>query len=273
MPLSLFATDLDGTLLNSSSKISVYNKEALERCAERGIVRVVATGRSYYSALRVLDEQTPIDYLVFSCGAGVLRWSDRKLLYKQTFTQEVATQIGELLSQKKLAYMAHTPIPTNHLFWYDDAGQANNLDLLARIAHYEECVLGRVCAETFLNGLTQFLVTTSCSETEFEQLTHYFSPYAETVRSTSPFLASYNWLELFPKGVNKGTALLWLCKELGIAGANVAVVGNDYNDLAMLENFAAAYVVSNAPLPLRERFKVVASHDSDGVAEVIATEL
>jgi len=273
MSFSLLATDLDGTLLNSSGKISVGNRAALERCRAYGVVLVAATGRSYYSSLRVLADDIPIDYLVFSSGAGVLRWSDRQLLYARTFSKEAASEIGGLLQQEELAFMAHAPIPTNHLFWYDDAGQSTNKDLLARVAHYEECVLGLVGADTYAEGITQFLATTECTDAAFEQLALQFSPYAETVRSTSPFVVSHKWLELFPKGVNKGTALLWLCRQLGIARKDVVVVGNDYNDLAMLECFTAAYVVSNAPEPLRECFRVVSSNDADGVAEVVAIEL
>lgn len=273
MSFSLFATDLDGTLLNSSGKITVVNRAALEQCRAYGVVIVAATGRSYYSSLRVLSEDIPIDYLLFSCGAGVLRWSDRQLLYTRTFSKESASEIGGLLQQEGLAFMVHAPIPTNHLFWYDDAGQRSNKDLLARIAHYEECVLGKVNNETYTEGITQFLVTTDCTEAEFTQLALQFSQYAETVRSTSPFVPSNKWLELFPKGVNKGTALQWLCNELAVASEDVAVVGNDYNDLAMLERFSSAYVVSNAPAVLRSHYKVVASNDADGVAEVVDIEL
>lgn len=269
MSFSLLATDLDGTLLNCAAQISEGNFSALRRCGERGIVRVAATGRSYYSSLRVLADDAPIDYLVFSCGAGVLRWSDRQLLYARTFSRDAASEIGRLLQQEELAFMAHAPIPFNHFFWYDDAGQASNKDLLARIAHYEECVLGRVNAASFAGGLTQFLVTTECSEEQFASLSLQFAPFAETVRSTSPFMHSHKWLELFPKGVNKGAGLLWLCHELGIATEDVAVVGNDYNDLPMLERFPAAYVVGNAPSQLKERFEVVATNDADGVAEVV----
>ena len=273
MPFSLLATDLDGTLLNCAAQISEGNFSALQRCGERGIVRVAATGRSYYSSLRVLADDTPIDYLIFSCGAGLLRWSDRKLLYASTFSQNTATEIGQRLQQRKLAFMAHAPIPFNHLFWYDDAGQSTNKDLLARIAHYEECVLGRVNTSAFTGGLTQFLVTTECSEEEFSHLALQFAPYAETVRSTSPFIHSHKWLELFPKGVNKGAGLLWLCNKLSIDKKNVAVVGNDYNDIPMLEQFPTAYVVSNAPSQLKDRFEVVDTNDADGVAKLITSLL
>ena len=51
---SLFLTDLDGTLLRSDRTIGERTLDSLERLAERQVVRVVATGRSLHSVLRVL---------------------------------------------------------------------------------------------------------------------------------------------------------------------------------------------------------------------------
>ena len=263
----LIAVDLDGTLLRSDHTIGTEDLQALTACGEHGIVRVAATGRSYYSAQRVLDETTPIDYLVFSCGAGVLRWHDRKLLHAQMFPPHEAQVIGDRLSALGHTFMVHTSIPDNHIFWHTPLGE--NPDLEARVVHYAQWTRGELSDEAYSMPVTQFLVSLLCSEAEFEALQERFMPLAETIRSTSPFLREYKWLELFPRGVNKGTGLEWLCRELGIAVEKCRVVGNDYNDLAMLERFPQSYVVANAPAPLRERFQVVRDHDACGVAEAM----
>lgn len=266
-PFQLIATDLDGTLLRTDQSIGEEDRKALAACGERGIVRVAATGRSYYSAQRVLSDDAPIDYLVFSCGAGVLRWRDRELLHARMFPPHEALTIGNRLRSLELDFMVHTTIPDNHLFWY--SARQENPDLTARIAHYAQCVRGELSDEAYQMPVTQFLVTLSCDETVFGGLQEHFAPFAETIRSTSPFLPEYKWLELFPRGVNKGTGLEWLCATLGVAAEKCRVVGNDYNDLAMLERFPQSYVVANAPLALRERFRVVSDHNACGVAEAI----
>ena len=268
-PFALLAVDLDGTLLRSDHTIGTEDWQALEWCGTQGIVRVAATGRSYFSAQRVLDERTPLDYLVFSCGAGVLRWSDRNLLHAQMFTPEQAQQIGELLSSLGHAVMVHAAIPDNHIFWYTKGQDIQNLDLEARVAHYAEWVRGEVTSAAYTAPVTQFLVSLQCSEFDFEAFCSRFAPLAETIRSSSPFLPDYKWLELFPRGVNKGAGVAWLAKTLGIADEQCRVVGNDYNDLSMLERFPQSYVVANAPEALTERFCRVSDHNSGGVAEAI----
>jgi hypothetical protein len=61
-------TDLDGTLLNGDGSLSSVNQQALHHLADQGVLRVAATGRSLYSARKVLDPAFPIDVLIFSSG-------------------------------------------------------------------------------------------------------------------------------------------------------------------------------------------------------------
>ena len=73
-------TDLDGTLLPRGGSISSGSLEAFRLAGNKGCIRIIATGRNLYSALKILPAGFPIDYLVFSSGAGTLRWSDHRLL-------------------------------------------------------------------------------------------------------------------------------------------------------------------------------------------------
>ena len=75
-------TDLDGTLLPRGGSISSGTLEAFRLAGNKGCIRIIATGRNLYSALKILPAGFPIDYLVFSSGAGTLRWSDRRLLQR-----------------------------------------------------------------------------------------------------------------------------------------------------------------------------------------------
>ena len=54
--VQMIATDMDGTLLNHEGKISPENQKALRLAREKGILVVIATGRSYQGAVTVLEE-------------------------------------------------------------------------------------------------------------------------------------------------------------------------------------------------------------------------
>ena len=56
-------TDLDGTLLPRGGSISSGTLEAFRLAGNKGCIRIIATGRNLYSALKILPAGFPIDYL------------------------------------------------------------------------------------------------------------------------------------------------------------------------------------------------------------------
>src|SRR6266508_5158323 len=92
----LLALDLDGTLLNSSLRLSDANGEAVRAAMERGVQVVLATARFYGIALRTasrLDVQTP---LICSNGALVKRPTDGKELVHLTLDLNLARDVTAL---------------------------------------------------------------------------------------------------------------------------------------------------------------------------------
>ena len=89
------------------------------------------------------------------------------------------------------------------------------------------------------------------------------------VRTTSPLDHASTWIELFPIGVSKAHAADWIRTRHGIGRTRTIAVGNDYNDLDMLEWADRACVVSNAPVSMRARFEVVRSNDEGGFTDAV----
>ena len=56
MAIKLFVTDMDGTLLNNSRKISEGNKARIRQAVADGMIFTIATGRMYCSALPYAKE-------------------------------------------------------------------------------------------------------------------------------------------------------------------------------------------------------------------------
>ena len=92
-------------------------------------------------------------------------------------------------------------------------------------------------------------------------------PDYSVIRTTSPLDGKATWIEIFPAAVSKSRTAAWLAEELKIGNREIVSVGNDYNDLDLLEWTAKSYVVDNAPADLKNRFAGVASNNHGGVAE------
>lgn len=267
--VGLFATDIDGTLLNDFKKPPEENIRTLRVLGDRGVVRVAVTGRSLETARRVLTEESPLDYLVFSSGAGVCTWPDGVLLHENHMPSEDAQRVLHTLRKEGLSFMAQLPIPHNHKFYYEAGIESLRGDFHMRLEAYMDLAKPLDDVEkNFAEGLSQFIVTIPEDEELYHRLHRLLRHKVEVIRATSPFDGRSIWMEIFPIGVSKGSGLWWLCEELGISEERVCVVGNDYNDLSMLRRFPRhAYVVANAPSSLREEFQVVGECDEGGMAE------
>lgn len=271
--MAMVVTDLDGTLLDADARLGAVNRQALERLGESACLRVVATGRSLYSAERVLDAAFPIDYLVFASGAGILEWRSRELLAAHEMRAEHVQRTLDLLLAKGLAFMVHRGIPENHHFHFHlPAGQAvaENPDFHRRRERYSE--FGQPLAGGTLEGqqVSQFLaIEAPGSESHYDALVTELAGL-NVVLTTSPLDHRSRWIEIFPPAASKSRAADWLRRRHGVAHGDVVAVGNDTNDRDLLEWARQAYVVANATAALKRRYTVVASNDDQGFAQAMA---
>ena len=265
----LVVTDLDGTLLDSASRLGGANRRSLEALARNGTVRAVATGRSLYSARTVMPADFPIDYLVFSSGAGIVSWADGRLLRSRTMAPDVVSGLVARLRTLALDFMVHHAVPDTHCFHFLRSSDGDNPDFERRIERYDrfsqgwrDDLAGEVDASQIL------VIEPPGSVPHLDLLAREFED-VHVVRTTSPLDHASTWIELFPAGVSKSHAADWVRTRHGIDRARTTAVGNDYNDLDMLEWAGRAYVVSNAPAPMRARFAVVRSNDEGGFTEAV----
>lgn len=262
-------SDLDGTLLNQRRRVSGRDLETLRLLGRRGIVRVIATGRSLYSVHRVLPPDFPVDFLVFSSGAGVLDWPAQNLLRRYSMGRRQIRQVFDVLSARKLDFMVHRPIPDNHEFVYFQ-NNTDNPDFLARLRLYREFASPGQPEALDWEEACQFLAVLPASSpgavadelrSELERL--------QVIRTTSPLDHGSTWIEIFPPEVSKSQAGAWLSESLDIRRDGVMAVGNDYNDSDLLHWAGSGFVVANAPAELRRQLPSVASHQSSGFSEAV----
>ncbi len=263
----LVVTDLDGTLLSSGGALSIENRSTLIRLGEMNIVRVVATGRSPYSFEKVASVDFPIDYLVFSSGAGILNWSTKELLLESEISALEGQGIINVLVNESADFMVHEAIPLNHRFLYYDSGN-NNPDFHRRISVYQNHCRPLAVGVNLQSPIAQLVVVLPPEVERFEYLKQKLKGF-NIVRATSPLDGESIWMEIFNSQVSKANATNWLCNQLGINRCEVVAIGNDYNDLDMLNAFPKSYVVENAPTDLKKTFTIVKHNDLSGFSHAI----
>jgi hypothetical protein len=265
----LFITDFDGTLLRTDRTLDEKDLETLEKLGRMNIVRVIATGRSLYSFDRAVGSSLPIDYIIFSTGAGIMKYPEGNLLRKVDLDPDAVRSTIKTLMDAELNFMVHRPVPDNHQFAYWSF-RTDETDFFRRIELYKECSWPLDGDYDGFGAAAQLLAVVSNGRvTELLDSLRNRLPKLTIIRTTSPLDGKSTWIEFFHPEVSKSRAADWLAAQLGIHRKNTLSVGNDYNDLDLLEWADRRFVVDNAPQDLKDRFPAVSSNNHCGVTEAV----
>ena len=267
--IKLVATDLDGTLLNDDQKVSQENAKALKLLKDWNIVRVVATGRSYYSFKKVMPPDFPIDYLAFSTGAGIMKWPEKELIYSRYLKADKVEAIARLLIMEKVDFMIHHVIPDNHYFDYCRFDY-HNPDFDRRCKNYSEFATAKNKESIDYHNATQILAVFPPQDLNLFDYLARSMHGTKVVKTTSPLDKKSLWMEIFPTDVSKGKAVEWICNKESIDTKQTLSIGDDFNDLDLLRATNYSHVVENAAMPLKREFKAAKSNNENGFAEVLA---
>ncbi|UCE08687.1 MAG: HAD family phosphatase [bacterium] len=263
----MVVTDLDGTLLNPQQQISDEDLQSLKLLGNNKIYRVIATGRSLYSLNKVLPPDFPIDCLIFSSGAGIINWNTKEILYAQSLKPDEVEIIANLLIEMSIDFMIHKPIPDNHHFFYYQTGN-ENLDFERRIKIYEKFAQPLKIASKAFGSACQLLAIIPNDISIYESIKNRLT-WFKVIRTTSPLDGTSIWVEIFPEAVSKGSAAAYLCQRLGCSPDSVLGIGNDYNDLDLLNWTEHSVVVENAPYELKQKFEITDSNANSGFTKAV----
>jgi len=268
--IRLVATDLDGTLLRDDKTISVADYNSLVGLGELEIVRVAATGRSLHKVYEVLSIDTPFDFIVFSTGAGIFDWKKQQLLFAEQFDGQRSYQLCSFLYKLGINFLIFKPIPHNNLFYYH-----RGISFCPEFENYLARHVGDFEQLNVLdyNGIAgQFLIFIPNNNSIFNDLRDRLLREFDNIkiiRATSPVDNHFIWLEIFPESVSKGHGICWLCDFMGIDRKHTVAVGNDFNDIDMLDIVENPYVLGNSPDELKEIYRSVgSSNNTNGFTDV-----
>jgi HAD superfamily hydrolase (TIGR01484 family) len=271
-----FVVDFDGTLLRDDKQVAFEDIQALATLRQYGIATVVATGRSFYSFQKIsgelagdYSEPFPLDYVILSTGAGIVEYGGGSFLHSLSLQHQDILEISRFLDNAALNYMIHRPVPDTHYFLYRSNQSRPERDFEMRLEMYREFATPLTAARLAeFEGATEILVIVG--EDRGDEVSTYLSAKLagySVIRATSPLDHRSAWIEIFPEGVSKSGMVAWLSRRMSVPRKYICAVGNDYNDLDLLEWAGMAFLVANAPVRLHNRFSLVSDNNSCGVKE------
>jgi Cof subfamily protein (haloacid dehalogenase superfamily) len=282
-PLRLVAIDMDGTLLPTlSTAISGRSIRALLAAQEAGVTVAIATGRRVAYTAPLLDglglrADTP---LITSNGA-VVRTLAGELLDRCHLESRVARGICGLL--KSYGSMIFTfDHPGRGELVLEDLEEAQGRIKMWVEANRHAIEIVKPLERALVDGkdpIQGMVAGRIAKMREAEQVlkASEWADQSESTRTEYP-ARDLSILDLLPRGVSKRWALERLAAQLGIDRKETMAIGDNWNDLEMLEWAGQAVVMSNASAEMRARgklngWKQAPSNDEDGVAVVLERAL
>ena len=267
--IRLIGIDVDGTLLDSRGHLPEANRDAIRDAVAAGIHVALVTGRSYPFARPVATPLPPAVTLIVSSGA-VERSMDGAVLARRLLDRRVA----EGILAATHPYRDHAAL----IFDRDDANQIvfetmnwehpgrrhywlRNQHLIGQVIPLEQALVEDP-VEVMFNGAA--VAMRSLTESLRRDARDFAVSLTEYVHR------DFSLVDITAPDATKGRALAWRAAQLGLDRDEVMAVGDNLNDLEMLEYAGTPVVMANAVDGMKRPGWLVTGHqDESGLAQAI----
>ncbi|MGI4755846.1 MAG: HAD hydrolase family protein [Janthinobacterium lividum] len=286
-PPRMIAIDMDGTLVHTGGYVTEANRAAIDRARAAGAHIVIATGRRHSYAMKILHTLPlhPHD-VVLSSNGTVARTISGDLLFRRPMSLETARWLCGVLHGFRNSLVFTFDVfgadgedvtgalvleELDELHSSIHAWMETNARYIRRVQPIENALVDGDPAGPPIQAM---LCGTMDRMRQAELLlTGLHENRLELFRTEYPG-RDLCILDILPQGCSKGSGLALLLQGVGLSPANLMCLGDNWNDLPMLELANWPVLMGNAPLTLldlaRERgWPVNGTHDEDAVAVAI----
>ena len=239
--IKLVASDLDGTLLfKGAQSLPEEIFPLIRQLKKMGILFVAASGRQYANMKKMF--QPVVDDMAFISENGALAVYNEKVLYQDSFEQELVREIAESI--------------------YDKEGSeftCSTKDLMIN-------VVGNVCKE--INSFEE--ITEPCMKLAVyergglqDDTIHYWNErFGDKCTVVTSGTA---WVDFIPFDTNKAKGVEKYQEILGIRPEECIVFGDEYNDIAMLKSVPYSFAMAHA----KDGVKQAAAYETERVETIL----
>ena len=280
--IKLLALDLDGTTLNSKGEISKANRAAIRAAEERGVLVTIATGRRFRDARPVGIELGLNAPLVTHNGALIKYADSMETVASSLLSNETSLDIVKTGKRFNGDALVSIDPHGDGTLLYDRVSD-DNLPLKKYLRWSENLHGGTVgragvshvpCLEDIIEGheVVHISFSGSCSAmTDLEKSLQDELSGKVTILATVYPHFDFTLLDILPPDASKGHGVAKLAELNGLLPENVMAMGDNFNDLEMLDYAGTPVVMGNADAKLleREEFYSTLTNDENGVAAAI----
>ena len=279
--IKLLALDLDGTLLDSRGEIPAKNIEAIQYAEAKGVLVTIATGRRFRDALPVALQLNLNAPVVCHNGALLKYAHNLEIVHASIVPRKTVREIlrvgrefgGDALvsadptGKGVLLYdrISDENIPLQkYVAWSKRLHGAEAEEAVIHVENLETVVDDIECVHVSFSG-------TLAPMAELEMILRGELGNTATVLTTVYPRLNFTLIDILPPDASKGIGIEKLARLNNLTAENVMAIGDNFNDLEMLEYAGISVVMGNGSPELLERgdFYSTLSNDENGVALAI----
>lgn len=277
MSIKLLALDLDGTLLNSSGLLSQRNRSALEQARESGVRVAIVTGRRFRDA-RPLALELGLDVPVIAHNGALTKHAKTletvAVLPLPLEAAHNALQVGRAAGADPLVSDDHeglgvliydhlsgdNPSLLQYVAWARRIHGKDAPDAVRQVPSVVDYLDHEPVHLAFSGGCAQMKALEEDLLRELGTTVKVFC--------TAYAIKDFALLDIVNPAASKGVGVAAAAAELEISREEIMAVGDNLNDLEMLEFAGTGVVMQNAEPSLHEieGLYTTATNDNDGVA-------
>jgi Cof subfamily protein (haloacid dehalogenase superfamily) len=271
VPVRLIAIDIDGTLLDEHSQLPAINRNAVAEAAVRGIEVALVTGRRYDFAMPIARQFPCPLTMIVNNGALVKSTAGDTHLVKLLPRNVASRVIGAAGGFRDLASVCFDRPRANQVIyeridWNDSLRRGyfqRNREYLAEVSPLENCLTEDPIQVMF----TGYLDEVREVETFLSGL-----PFADeySVAMTVYDRRDFGLVDVIAPGCSKGATLAEWVSQRGWSRDDVMAIGDNLNDLEMLQFAGLPVVMGNSVPELKSLgWPETLTNDQGGVAAAI----
>lgn len=279
--MKLIAIDLDGTLLGHDKKVCPENVTAINEALHSGVKVVIATGRHYQDAKRLIAS-TGLQLPIIGSNGASIHEIDGTCLQLDAVDREDLHLVFKDLADMKICFMA---LGANHVYTL-----SQSLDIMAKEVEtfktpLYEADMYRIKRElramveekdgliyddphTMANvddKILNILAVSYNGEKRLEGMAHF-----SALNRLHVFSSYRNNFEMTHADVSKGRSVKFYANRLGIKDYEICAIGDNYNDVSMIQIAGIGVAMGNAELGVKNLSDFVTlSNQEAGVAHAI----
>lgn len=229
----LLVTDVDGTLLDSSSKLTELNKKALLDCIVSGINVIIATGKSINSTMFIVEE-LGLKLPQITLGGAVIITPERKVINSVKIPAKLYLDVVKKVREKGYEPVVATVDGKIYCREY-----SKPMDYITAVGE-EINKTDDLKSDYFKDNTVSISIPINESDPMDLFIRKTYKDKLQVVRSGEYFF------DILSLDCSKGKALISLIKELGIKKEEVVSFGDSHNDISLFKASGLKIAVKNS---------------------------